>query len=110
MAEITLKIIRDMLDIGVLPTITFHVQSRMNDRNITYEDIVYVLRNGEIVENYPEDYPYPSCLVLAILVNGKPLHVCCGIGEGKIFVITAYHPDNKRWDDDWKVRRKVGEN
>ncbi|MEG0508035.1 MAG: DUF4258 domain-containing protein [Eubacterium sp.] len=30
---------------------------------------------GEIIENYPKDYPNPSCLILGYLFTDIPLHV-----------------------------------
>ena len=33
---------------------------------------------GEIIEEYPNDYPYPSCLTLGNLNTKWPLHVVVG--------------------------------
>lgn len=33
---------------------------------------------GEIIEEYPNDYPYPSCLTLGNLNTKCPLHVVVG--------------------------------
>lgn len=45
---------------------TNHVIARLFQRNISQEDIENVLLNGEIIEEYKNDYPYPSCLVYGI--------------------------------------------
>lgn len=74
-------------------------------RVIDSEDIWKVLQFGEIIENYPNDYPYPSCLMLAFLQMNKPMHVCCAVIERKINIITAYYPDNARWEEDMKTRK-----
>jgi hypothetical protein len=34
------------------------------ERGITIAEIEQALQNGEIIERYPDDQPYPSCLVL----------------------------------------------
>jgi hypothetical protein len=36
----------------------------MVERNITATDVREVLANGEVIETYPDDTPYPSQLVL----------------------------------------------
>ena len=40
--------------------VTAHILLRFQQRNITYEEIKQVILNGEIIEDYPDDYPYPS--------------------------------------------------
>ena len=57
------------------------------------EDVIQVLTNGEIIEQYPTDYPFPSCLVLGYTKTGKALHVVCGSNGVELWLITAYIPD-----------------
>lgn len=45
-------------------------------------------------------YYYPSCLVLY-----QGLHVVAGIGDGRLWLITAYHPDPEQWEADLRTRR-----
>ncbi|MDR0949938.1 MAG: DUF4258 domain-containing protein [Lachnospiraceae bacterium] len=40
-----------------------HAASRMQERRISRVDVIHCLNNGEIIEDYPADYPHPSCLV-----------------------------------------------
>ena len=42
---------------------TNHAIIRLFQRNITQEDIQSAILNGEIIEEYENDYPYASCLV-----------------------------------------------
>ena len=65
----------------------------------------HILTTGDIIEQYPDDYPYPSCLVSSVTVSRSYLHVVCGIGDGEIWVISAYHPDPDRWDDGYRKRK-----
>lgn len=55
---------------------------------------------GEIVQGYPEDRPYPSCLIGGYTRNGRPLHVVCSYDDqsDRTIVITAYEPDPKIWE------------
>ncbi len=84
---------------------TAHVLKRCRERNITLNEIIRCIMNGEIIENYPEDYPFPSSLILECKI-GNPIHVVAGIGNNKLWIITAYYPDLKHWDNDYKTRKE----
>lgn len=85
-----------------------HILSRMIQRKIKISDVLACLQNGEIIEEYNDDYPFPSCLVFGY--SGKePLHVVCSIGEGYIWMITVYSPNTKKWNSDLKTRRDQNE-
>ncbi len=43
---------------------TNHALVRILQRSITQADVKEALMSGEIIEQYADDYPYPSCLVL----------------------------------------------
>lgn len=74
--------------------------------NACQEDIEKALLNGEIIEEYENDYPYPSCLVYGINLNNKVIHIVCGLNEIELWIITAYYPDNIKWEDDLKTRKE----
>ena len=84
---------------------TGHILKRLMQRGIFRASVVQAIRSGEIIEQYPDDYPYPSCLLLGTTEAGEALHIVCGIGEGKVSLITAYHPDPDEWESDLKTRR-----
>lgn len=86
---------------------TNHLTDRCRERGIKYEDVKYAIRNGEIIENYPDAYPSPACLVLAVIIENKPLHVVAGIYDGKLWIITAYYPTLDKWESDYKTRKAV---
>ena len=88
---------------------TDHIQKRLEKRNINIADIEKVLMYGEIIEKYPEDYPYPSCLILGFNVNNNYIHVVCGINNIELHLITAYYPNPDKWSEDFKVRINKGE-
>lgn len=87
--------------------LTLHALERCRQRGISIPDIENVLLHGEIIEQYPNDYPYPSCLELGFSVRGEYLHVCCGVGNNKLWLITAYYPSEKEWQPDMKTRKVV---
>ncbi len=61
---------------------------------------------GEFVEEYPDDQPYPSVLVLGMTKRGRPLHVICAYNQDEdcAIVITVYQPDPQRWIE-YRTRR-----
>lgn len=81
-----------------------HMLARMQQRGIMLDDVLNCVLNGEIIENYPADNPYPSCLV-AGFSGKKALHVVCAVGEDNIWMITSYYPDKEEWTEDFKKRR-----
>lgn len=85
--------------------ISSHIQQRMLQRGVSYKEVKQALMNGEIIEDYPDDYPYPSCLVLGTTSNGKKLHIVAGIGEEKLWLITVYVPNVILWDETLTKRR-----
>lgn len=81
---------------------------RMFERHISAEDARHVLKTGEVIENYPDDTPYPSRLVLGWRMS-RPIHVVVADNRdaGETIVITAYEPDPVRWERDFKRRKKT---
>ena len=82
---------------------------RLLKRNISTEDVECAVtsESAEIIEQYPIDYPYPSCLILGVNVNGEFIHVVCGLSPVEVWFITAYKPDTNEWSDDFKTRKEV---
>ena len=78
---------------------------RLRERKIGIDDVINAISNGEIIEQYPTDYPSPICLVMGHTVAGQPLHVVCGSNGAKLWFITAYIPDPLEWTNDFKKRR-----
>jgi hypothetical protein len=40
-----------------------HSKEEAENDDLFLEEIIFSVINGEIIENYPDDYPYPSCLI-----------------------------------------------
>jgi len=83
--------------------IAYHAKLRMAERLITTSDIENAIKNGEIIEEYPDDKPCPSALLLG-KVKKKPIHIVIGICEDHIRIITEYIPSKKKWIN-YKKRR-----
>lgn len=80
--------------------VTMHCMKRITERGIGLSEIRHAILSGEVIEDYPDDFPYPSCLIL-----GNGLHVVAGMGEGRLWLITAYMSDERQWEDDLKTRK-----
>ena len=87
--------------------ITDHADEEADADNLTFGEIYFSVINGEIIEDYPADKPYPSCLILGYTENGKPVHSVWAYNEQNQWavVITAYRPDPNLWIN-WRERRK----
>jgi hypothetical protein len=87
---------------------TGHAVTRMFERNVNTSDIRQVIESGEVIADYPDDSPSPSCLLLGWAKN-RPLHVVVAFDEEnkRCYVITCYIPDQSQWESDFKSRRKL---
>ena len=81
--------------------LTEHLLTRMRQRSIRLQDIKSALMSGEIIEQYPDDYPFPSCLVAA-----ENIHIVCSIDEKGLYIITAYRPSPDQWEANGKKRKE----
>lgn len=86
--------------------ITLHAAKRLEQRGIFLRDVISCIMNGEIIEQYPNDFPYPSCLILGISLGDQYLHVVIGYNEPDLFLITAYFPNIDKWNPDFKTRKE----
>jgi hypothetical protein len=75
---------------------------------ITVAEVLEALQAGEVIEDYPADTPYPSCLLLGRTPTGRPLHIVCApvLAERRLLIITTYQPDPTRWDPELRQRRR----
>ena len=75
-------------------------------RAIKEQEAEHAIETGEIIEDYPDDKPFPSRLVFS-LVNGRPIHLVIGFDEvlKTCFVITAYEPSAEKFEADFKTRK-----
>jgi hypothetical protein len=75
----------------------------MFERRITEDDVRAVVKGGESIEDYPDDYPYPSRLVLGWR-SLRSIHVVVAehVKENELIVVTAYEPDPALWESGFK--------
>lgn len=76
------------------------IEMRMDEfGKINDEEVAQTIKNGEIIEEYPNDKPYPSVLVFGLTDQKRPLHIVCAYDKDEdiTIIITAYQPDSKFW-------------
>ncbi|MBU4540908.1 MAG: DUF4258 domain-containing protein [Firmicutes bacterium] len=83
---------------------SLHAMKRLRERKISIDDFINVIKAGEIIEPYPDDYPHPSCLIFGYSKANQPLHVVIGCDKTYIYAITAYYPNPKEWELDLRTR------
>ncbi len=62
-------------------------------------EIFEAVLNGKIIEGYPEDKPYPSCLIYEETSDERPLHMVCAYAEDGDIIVTVYQPRPDQWID-----------
>jgi len=85
----------------------FHALQRMFERKISAAEVLETVATGKIIEEYPNDQPYPSCLRLAF-IKGRPLHVVTAEAtkEKITIIITAYVPSTEQWESGFEKRKQ----
>ncbi len=82
-----------------------HALQRMQERDISREDVKNCIMHGEIIEDYPDDFPNPSCLIFGHTVINNIIHVVVSMDNENIGIITAYFPNTDKFESDLKTRK-----
>jgi hypothetical protein len=86
--------------------ITDHADEEAFSDKLTYKDIFNSILQGGVIENYPDDKPYPSCLIFGLNKSKEPIHSVWAFNPENEWavLITVYRPDPIRWIN-WVTRR-----
>ena len=87
--------------------ITEHARVRLVERNISAADIINGIDTGEIIKQYEDDKPFPSCLLLGYTMKKMPIHMVISHDGEMLHLITAYYPDPEVWEADFKIKKEV---
>lgn len=83
-----------------------HCLERIQERDISRNDVLNCICYGEIIEDYPTDFPHPSCLIYGNTAAGKILHAVVGCDGENLYIITSYYPTKDKFEDDLKTRKR----
>jgi hypothetical protein len=88
--------------------ITDHADEEAVADGLTFDEIFFSVSNGEIIERYSTDKPYPSCLIYGQTFGGDPVHSVWAFNEENRWsvLITVYRPDPALWVNFRKRRKK----
>ncbi|MDP1779046.1 MAG: DUF4258 domain-containing protein, partial [Anaerolineales bacterium] len=53
--------------------ITDHADEEAQADYLTFDEIFFSVLQGEVIEGYPTDKPYPSCLIYGNNFEGEPI-------------------------------------
>jgi hypothetical protein len=72
------------------------------DREV-YEAVL----SGKVIENYPDDFPYPSCLIYGRTRKGRPATCAIKSDPEELLLITVYDPSERpdKWTENYRKRR-----
>jgi len=84
-----------------------HALRRMIERGISRAEVIGAQKYKKVIEDYPDDTPYPSCLVLGF-IEQRPLHVVVAYDatEQDAYIITVYVFSLDKFEPDWRTRRE----
>lgn len=87
--------------------ISDHADEEAQADQLKFDEIYFSVLHGEIIEDYPDDKPYPSCLIYGQTFSSDPIHSVWAYNEQNQWavLITVYRPDPNRWIN-WRERRK----
>lgn len=54
--------------------ITDHADEEAQADYLSFDEILVSVFQGEIIEDYPDDKPYPSCLIYGETFKEEPIH------------------------------------
>ncbi len=83
---------------------TYHARFEMKNEEfgqIKEHEVYEAICTGEVIEEYPDDIPYPSLLIFGSTRNNRPLHAVCAynIDQDLVIIITVYQPDPFLWQN-----------
>lgn len=77
--------------------VTQHAQKEMDDEEITLDEVLVAISNGQIIEDYPDHSRGACCLLCGYTSAGRPLHTVCSTTEQLLVIITVYGPALPKW-------------
>jgi hypothetical protein len=85
---------------------TRHARKRLLERGIRIDEVRAAIGAPAVLEEYPQDEPYPTRLVLGWAGN-RPLHLVLAgpTVAGDTILVTLYEPDLERWERGFLKRR-----
>ena len=86
--------------------ITDHADEEAVEDDLTFDEIYFSILFGEIIEQYPNNNPYPRYLVYGQTFNGDSVHSVWEYNKETKWavIVTVYRPDPTKWIN-WRQRK-----
>ena len=86
--------------------ITDHADEEAQADHLSFDEVFISIFQGQVIEDYSGDKPFPSCLIYGDTFSGDPVHSVWAYNyENRWAVlVTVFRPDPQRWID-WRARR-----
>ena len=87
--------------------VTNHAAIEMRNDGLKLAEIFFGADNGEIIKQYEDDKPFPSCLMLGYTEDEQVFHSVWAFDRIKkgVVLITVYKPDPEIWESDFKTKK-----
>ena len=101
----TIELLKRLVDSGNIKW-SAHCLEKMGERDISMDEVRIAFVCGEIIEDYPDAFPNPSCLIYVKISESRIIHVVAGSDGEVAYMVTAYVPNTEKFEEDLKTRRK----
>ena len=85
-----------------------HALERGEQRGISLDKVIEVLRKWDVVENEYNRKPFPTALIMGN--NGpQPIHVVVAVDEAQesVNIVTVYEPNLEHFEPGFRVRKST---
>jgi Domain of unknown function (DUF4258) len=78
----------------------------MLEKGITTGEVEQTVLQGEVIQEYGDDKPFPSLLILSFIMK-RPVHIVVAQNTEtkECIIITCYEPDVQLWNRDFKTKK-----
>ena len=77
--------------------VTLHAQQEMVEEDVSLDDVLEAISQGQVLEDYPEHRRGACCLLNGVTREGRAIHVVCTSDQPTLVIITVYEPLWPKW-------------
>ena len=77
--------------------LSLHAAGEAVSENITRPEIEAVMLNAQLLEDYPDWWLGPACLIYGRTLTGRDLHIVASYSELPVTIVTVYEPHSPKW-------------
>ena len=77
--------------------LTLHAQQKMTEEQISLNEVLEAISEGNVLEDYPDHRREACCLLNRLTRTGRAVHVVCTTDHPTLIIITVYEPSLPKW-------------